>query len=174
MIFVSIFYKWLKLGVLEIFLEYIEIYCCTFLINVYKKIGKRNLAIEKGDQIMKKKLTLILLATCLSLTALTGCKNDKAPVPAAKTEETTKEKDAFDPKEYENNVPFDKSAVEGINVIAPPLDADGNLPEGLDKDTYYDGFVEQAKEEKKQEEAAKKSKSDTSKDTKATKTSEKK
>ena len=55
-----------------------------------------------------------------------------------------------------------------------PLDADGNLPEGLDKDTYYDGFVEQAKEEKKQEEAAKKSKSDTSKDTKATKTSEKK
>lgn len=149
------------------------------MINVYKKIEKRNSAIKKETKTMKKKLTLILLTICLSLTALTGCKNDKAPAPAAKTKETTEEKDAdvFDPKEYEDNVPFDQSVVEGINVIAPPLDADGNLPEDLDKDTYYEEFAKYAEEEKKQEEAAKKSKSDTSKnkkDTKDAKTSEKK
>lgn len=120
---------------------------------------------------MKKKLTLILLTICMSLTALTGCKTNNTSVQAATK---TEDKSASETEERPENAPSSKSIPKDVKVIAPPVDADGNLPEDFDAEGYYEGFAELAEEQKEKEEAAKKEKdSDKKDDSKTEKKSEK-
>lgn len=109
---------------------------------------------------MKKKITFILLVTLATLFALTGCQMDKTNRENTKSgpvkESVSKEKK---PTEAEGEAPEDapsqdvmNSIPEGTPVVAPPVDADGNLPEEFDADEYYMGYAEKAKKAQEAEE----------------------
>lgn len=99
---------------------------------------------------MKKKLTLTLLTAALALACLTGCKAEKAPAQGTKTETEaeTKEKAEEEPG-LPDDVPSQETRdaiPEGAAIMAPPVDADGELPEGFDADEYYSGYTEEEPE----------------------------
>lgn len=95
---------------------------------------------------MKKKLTLTLLTAALALACLTGCKAGKAPAQGTKVETGVETKrEAEEEPELPDDVPSQetKDAIpEGTAIMAPPVDADGELPEGFDADKYYSGYTE--------------------------------
>ena len=95
---------------------------------------------------MKKKLTLTLLTAALALACLTGCKSGKAPVQDTKTgTETETKEETEEEAELPEDVPSQETRdaiPEGAAIIAPPVDADGELPEGFNADEYYSGYTE--------------------------------
>lgn len=94
---------------------------------------------------MKKKILTLMLVTLTSLSALTGCKSDKEPAQAptatqGDTKGGTKETKAERPEDAPSQETME-AIPEGTALMAPPVDADGNLPEGFDADEYYAGYA---------------------------------
>lgn len=88
---------------------------------------------------MKKKFITVLFIMAL-LTALTEYYSKKV---SREENRLTEESNVIQQREAGKDL---GEIPKDTPVIAPPIDADGNLPENFDSDGYFDGFVNTKKD----------------------------